>query len=228
MSKILTALACVFAASGFALDFASDVTPDIKKQIQADLAFVESIKGQQASALHKKIFGGVDGATYKKFFEKRVNYVGMDDCGNANAVACVIPPPFGIGSTSKIWLTENYVKFSHPQIARLMILFHESRHTEKKNSFWPHASCPDPFLDANGNDMVSLWTGAKLAGEPACDVTPFGSYGSSLILLKNVAKFCTSCAAKVKVDAGIYADDQVGRITGKDALAQIKADLYRK
>ena len=35
--------------------------------------------------------------------------------------------------------------------------------------------------------------------------------GSSLILLKNVSKFCTTCAQKVKVDAGIYADDQQAR-----------------
>jgi len=228
MSKLLAALAwSTLAASAFALDFAQDLTPEIKKQIQADMSFVASIRGQEVSALHKKIFGGVDGAGYTKFFESRVNFVGMDDCGSANAVACVIPPLFGFGTTSKIWLTENYVKFSHPQIARLMILFHEARHTENKNRFWPHATCPTPFLNSDGEDMVSLWTGAQLAGEPACDVTPFGSYGSSLILLKNVSKFCTSCAQKARVDAGIYADDQLGRITGREALASIKADLYR-
>jgi hypothetical protein len=107
-----------------------------------------------------------------------------------------------------------------------MVVFHESRHTEDANDNWPHATCPTPFLDSHGKDMTSIWTGATLAGEPACDVTPLGSYGSSTIMLKNVQKFCSNCTDKVKMDAGIYADDQMGRITGADAKTQMLKDLY--
>ena len=228
MSKICLFLLGLAALPAFALEFASDVSSEVREQIEADLAFVASIRGSEASGLHREIFGNVDGRTYDRFFRDRVTFVGNDDCGSANAVACVIPPLFGFLGTSKIWLTENYVKFSHPQIARLMILFHEARHTERRHRFWGHATCPDPFVDTNGDPMVSLWTGAPLAGEPACDETPRGSYGSSLIMLKNIAKHCTSCSEKVRVDAGIYADDQVGRITGAEALAAIQADLYQR
>ena len=204
-----------------ALAFDADVPADIKAQLLADLKFIGTILGGSGTPLHRRIFGAVDGATYTRFFDTRVASVGMNDCGDANAVACVIP----FEDPSKMWLTQNYVKFSHPQIARLMVVFHESRHTESQNDNWPHATCPTPFLDSNGDDMKSIWTGAPLAGEPACDVTPFGSYGSSTIMLKNIEKFCTNCTGKVKMDAGLYADDQLGRITDPGALRQMQDDF---
>jgi hypothetical protein len=209
-------------ALAHAYTFDSDVPADIQAQMQADLSFIGTIQGTTASKLHQQIFGLVDGATYTKFFSDRVQSVGMNDCGDQNAVACVIP----FEDSTKIWLTQNYIKFSHPQIARLMVVFHESRHTEDSNGNWPHATCPTPFTDDHGQPMNSIWTGASLAGEPACDTTPFGSYGSSMIMLKNVQKFCTNCSDKVKMDAGIYADDQFKRVIAADAIQQIKDDLY--
>ena len=219
---IISALLAALPVSAFAYTFDSDVPSDIQSQMTQDLQFVGTIQGNGASSLHQQIFGQVDGATYSKFFNDRVTAIGLNDCGNGGAVACVIP----MVDSSKMWITQNYIKFSHPQIARLMVVFHESRHTEDANGNWPHATCPTPFTDANGQDMKSIWTGLPLAGEPACDVTPFGSYGSSMIMLKNVQKFCTNCGDKVKMDAGIYADDQFGRVIDAKAISQIKKDLY--
>ena len=73
------------------LVFDSDVPADIQAQMRADMAFMGTIKGSGATPLHKKIFGTVDGAAYLKFFNTRVSGIGMDDCGSAKAVACVIP-----------------------------------------------------------------------------------------------------------------------------------------
>ncbi len=203
------------------LVFDSDVPAAIQAQMRADMAFMGTIQGGAGTPLHQKIFGSVNGADYLRFFETRVTGIGMDDCGSAKAVACVIP----YQDPSKMWLTQNFIKFDHPQISRMMIVFHEARHTETRHGNWPHATCPTPFLDANGNDMVSIWTGATLAGEPACDVTPLGSYGSSTILLKNVQKFCANCTQKVKDDAGLYADDQMGRIIDDGARQEMLTDF---
>jgi hypothetical protein len=219
---LAVSLQSLVPAAAFAYTFDSGVPANIKTQMLDDLSFVGTIQGSQASSLHQQIFGQVDGATYNQFFSSRVMSVGMNGCGDGNAVACVIP----MEDSSKIWLTKNYIKFSHPQIARLMVVFHESRHTEDANNNWPHATCPTPFLDKDGSDMKSIWTGASLAGEPACDETPFGSYGSSMIMLKNISKFCTNCSDKVKMDAGIYADDQFKRLISQDAIAQVQKDLY--
>jgi hypothetical protein len=128
--------------------------------------------------------------------------------------------------SSKIWLTHNYTDFDHPQVAKMMVVFHEARHTEDDNGNWAHATCPTPFKDDQGRDMKSIWTGSTLAGEPACDDVSIGSYGSSTIMLKNIQKFCTNCTDKVKMDAGIYSDDQFKRITGARAKDEMKKDLY--
>jgi hypothetical protein len=206
---------------GFTYD--KNVPAEIKAQMNADLAFIKGISGSGATPLHREIFGAVDGKGYYDWFDSRVTAIGMNGCGSAKAVACVIP----FMNPSKMWLTQNFVKFSHPQISRMMVVYHEARHTETDNGNWAHATCPDPFKDENGNDMKSIWTGATLAGEPACDVTPRGSYGSSTIMLKNIQKFCSNCTDKVKMDAGLYADDQFGRIIDDGARAQMKDDLYK-
>lgn len=206
----------LMVSSAFALTFDKNVPQDIVKQMNEDLTFVTTITGSAQTPIHQQIFTAVDGKAYQTFFESRVKSVGLSNCGNGNAVACVQP----MFAPSKMWLTNNYIKFSHPQIARLMVVFHEARHTESKNGNWGHATCPTPFLDDQGKNKVSIWTGAPLAGEPACDVTPLGSYGSSTIMLKNIAMNCSNCADKVKMDADLYATDQIGRIS--DAAAKKK------
>lgn len=218
---LVLASSVALSQSAQAFTFDSDVPQNIQDQMTSDLTFMTTVQGSSTTPLHKEIFGTMEGSKYKEWFEGRVKAVGMNGCGNGNAVACVIP----FADPSKMWLTQNYIKFSHPAIARLMVVFHEARHTETQNGFWGHATCPRPFLDENGKDKVSIWTGAALAGQPACDSTPMGSYGSSTILLKNISKFCTNCNEKVKADAGIYADDQLGRITNADAKARMKADF---
>jgi len=206
---------------GFTFD--DDVPADIRRQMLDDLAFMKGIQGKEGSPLHQKIFGAVDGAAYAKFFDTRVKGIGMSGCGSPIAVACVSP----LRGPSKMWLTQNFVKFSHPQVSRMMVVYHEARHTEVRSGFWSHARCPSPFKGPDGRDMTSIWTGVPLAGEPACDKTPLGSYGSSAIMLKNIQKSCANCTDKVKMDAGFYADDQVNRVTDEVAKKQILDDLYR-
>ncbi len=206
--------------SSLAASFDSDVPVDVKNQVLQDLEFMKSLRAEKVSNLHQQIFGDMNG-NYYNWFDSRVKAIGMNDCGSPNAVACVIP----YISSSKIWFTDNYVRFSHPQVAKMMVVYHEARHTEVNSRNWFHATCPRPFRDANGQDMKSIWTGAALAGQPACDVTPMGSYGSSTILLKNIQKFCSNCTEKVKMDAGLYADDQLNRITNASAKQQMLQDF---
>lgn len=222
MAKLILFLGLVLPAVSFAFTFEKNVPQQIQAQMIADLDFMKTIQAEKTSNLHQQIFGPVSGASYDQFFNTRVTSVGMNSCGGGKAVACVIPM---LGS-SRMWLTENFVKFSHPQVSRMMVVYHEARHTEVKSGNFPHATCPTPFKDADGNDMKSIWTGALLAGEPACDKTPFGSYGSSMIMLKNIQKYCTNCSEKVQMDAGIYADDQFKRVIDAKAIDQIKKDLY--
>lgn len=221
MKAVLLVAGILLSVSAHALKFDSDVPAAIQAQMIDDLKFMSELKGNQQTPFHKEIFGSVDGAQYKTFFETRITSVGVDSCGGGAAVACVQP----FFDPNKMWLTSNFINFSHPAVARSMVVYHEARHSETKNGNWMHANCPRPFLDENGKDKVSIWTGAKLEGQPACDSTYKGSYGSSTIMLKNISKFCTNCSDKVKMDAGIYANDQLGRVNRADVKAAMLKDF---
>jgi len=208
------------AQGNMPLKFDSNVQDSLKTQILADFAFINGIRSSNASPMHRKIFGEVDGSNYIHWFNSRVFSVGIDDCGNPNAVACVNPM-----YANKIWMTQNYTQFDHPQIARLSVVYHEARHTEAAHNNWQHATCPTPFLNAQGQNMMSIWTGASLAGQPACDITAYGSYGSATIFLKNISQYCSTCSDKVKADAALFGNDQLGRIIDPASKRAMIADF---
>ena len=203
------------------IKFDLNVESTTKQQMLNDIQFMANISGMSSTPMHRKIFGNVNGSAYSTWLTQRVFAVGKDPCGSGNAVACVIP----MKDNHKMWVTPNYTKFDHPQVSRVSIVYHEARHTESQNGNWSHATCPKPFRGPDGRDMKSIWTGLPLEGQPACDVTPFGSYGSQTILLKNIAKFCQNCNSKVKADADLFGNDQLGRIIDAQAKAAMKADL---
>ena len=64
-----------------------------------------------------------------------------------------------------------------------------------------------------------------MAGEDACDRTPWGSYASTAIMLKNIQKRCANCGEKIKMDAAIYADDTIRRVIDPDAYRRMKEDF---
>ena len=208
--------------SAHALTFDKSVPKSTEDQLLQDLSAIERSEGAVASTLHRAIFGPMRGAGYKSWFELRVLRVGFDPSPSGSAVAYVSP----FFDSSKMVLTANYTRFSHPQIARLMIVFHEARHTERGSGHWPHATCPNPFVDDSGSEIKSIWTGLPLAGESACDSSASGAYGSSVILLENIALHCQSCSEKMRMDARLYGDDQMKRLTDAAALAELKHDLY--
>ncbi len=222
MKHIIFFVISICAATSFAaLKFKKSVPQDIQSQMIQDLEFMGTIEGLGATPFHQEIFGAVAGDVYKQFIDTRIESVGMDSCGGGSAVACVQP----FFDSKTMWLTKNFVNFSHPQIARTMIVYHEARHTEERNSFWYHGDCPVPFKDEANNDKRSIWTGALLEGEPACDTNYKGSYGSSTILLKNISKYCDNCSSKVKMDADIYAMDQLERIVDPATKSKMLNDF---
>ncbi len=202
------------------LPFAPSVTFEIRAQMSDDMEFVSAIRAEESSGLHRNIFGSVDGRDYLRFFSDRIECIDMGRCGNSIAsVACV--------RGSKMVLAKGYSLLNIPQIARIGIVFHEARHAENVHDNWPHVLCPEPFKDDSGNDVRGIFSGELMAGEYACDTTPFGAYGTGLVMLKNISKHCENCTDKVKMDAGLYADDHLRRIIDPAAVKTIQDDLYR-
>lgn len=198
------------------------VEPAVREQLRADLRFLDEIKGQSATPIFREIFGGVlDGRVISDFLSVRVKTIDSDDCGNPLMAACVIHSL----SRSTLFVTDGYSKFDMPQVLRASILLHESRHTEKENGFWLHSYCPKPFRDWQGKQVVSIVTGAKLDGQQACDRSAYGAYATQAEFLKNTQLFCENCSEKVKMDAGLYGEDAVRRITDPGANLKVRTDL---
>ena len=202
------------ASTPIAIQFDDNVADDLKTQVLTDFTFAQSITSTKQSPLHQEIFGKVDGTNYLAWLQSHVQFFGVDRCGGGGAVACVKPE-----YANKIWVTGNYIYIDHPQVARLMTIFHEARHTESDHNNWPHAQCPSDF------PYRSIWTGKSVAGSYACDDTEYGSYSSASVMLNNISKFCESCTDKVKADAQLYSDDQVKRVVDDQAAARLKQDF---
>lgn len=201
------------------LIFDRDLDPGLVKELKSDLSLVSTLQISKPTPLHQEVFG-TSSKPYLHWFLDRVTSVGKSLCGADQAVACFLS-----AWENKIWLTPNYTRFSHPEIARLSVLYHEARHTEREEGFWVHSACPTPFRDESGADIKSIWTGALLQGEPACDVMAKGSYGLQVILLRNLALSCVNCSEKVKADAELYAFDQLKRIIDAQTKKEMKRDL---
>lgn len=225
-AAMATAAAAAFHARrdvpkyGFAFD--ADVPADIQEQLRLDLAMLQGVQGGGNSNLQRELFGPMAGIAYIKFFESHIRSIGMGDCGGPAAVACA-----GSEEGQRMWLTSNYVKLGLPQLARLAVMVHEAKHTESAGGGWRHVRCPTPFKDENGDEVVGLFSRKPLAGISACDTTSVGAYATGLVMLKNIQKFCTNCSGKMRMDAGIYADDVLKRIVDRDAKTAIVDDLYR-
>lgn len=206
------------------LSYDDNVPAALRTQIVQDLSVVTALQGNSASGNYQAIFGSrqLDGQALMNFFEARINGFGMDACGGGPAVAACVQPFI---DNHKMWITPNYIRFNAPQIYRLSVIFHESRHTEDENGNWPHAICPTPYRDENGNDIKGILSGTLMAGQPACDTTILGAYGLQATLLKNVQRFCTTCTDKVKQDSQLFGDDTINRISSLSQRQKLRKDL---
>lgn len=198
--------------------FSNSIPEDLKNRITADLAFVKELQGSGGTPIYRQIFGDkLDGQNLTQFFATRILNIDMDDCGGMPGImACA-------DSSQTMWITKNYVNYDIPQISRIGTLFHEARHTEPQ--MWWHVTCPTPFLDKDGRDVMALFSGTILAGLPACDNTAFGAYGLQAELFKNIELHCANCNDKIKMDAKIFGDNAIQRIIDPKANEQLRQDV---
>lgn len=203
--------------------FSSSVPKDVVDETTADFSFIQSIQGTDGTPIYRKIFGtAVDGSNLNTFFSDRITGFDMDDCGGGSGVAACVQPML---DSHIMWLTQNYVTFKIPQIYRVSVILHESRHTEDSENNWPHVDCPIPYKDDTGADIRGIISGTLLEGKPACDTTAYGAYGLEATFLKNIELFCSNCSQKMKMDGKLFGEDTVKRIVDKKANAALRKDL---
>ncbi len=208
------------------LQFDSNVPQDVVKKVQSDLDMVTGIQAAAQSPLHSTIYGKVDGPTYMTWFGQRIRAFGYDNSGDVGEAVAYNPTADGDpADQGHMMVTDYFVKGNQPQLARVLVLFHEARHSEADHDYWMHVNCPTPYNDDNGQPIKSIFSGVSLAGEPACDETPIGAYGASSIMINNIGRFCTNCTDKIKSDADLYSHDQVNRMPAQADRQTLLSDF---
>lgn len=206
--------------SGFGQRFSDNVGSELREQINSDLKFLSEIRGSDATPLHTHVFGTVEGKEYARFLNQRISSFDLSDDGPDNAAAYVDLKFPKVMKFKSLYLTSGM-----PQILRVSVILHEARHTEIENHGWPHEVCPLRFMDRSGQEITAL-SGEKYALHLACDSDEMGAYGIQIIMLKNVARFCTSCTEKVKMDAEFAANQLMMRMISDPAQENLIRDLY--
>jgi len=208
------------------LRFSSSIEAQNQGQILEDLDLLGRLTGSGGTPLFQEIFGSPFlGTALLNFFTQRISSFDANSCGGgAGLVGCVRP----LVASDVMWLTPSYFSLGLPQIYRLSVLFHESRHTEMIQMFWPHVKCPRPFQGPTGKDIVGILSGVELAGLPACDSTAYGAYAVQAELLKNTELFCQNCSEKIKMDAHLFGEDNLHRIVDPEALKKLRHDVEPK
>lgn len=209
------------ARAARALPFESSVDSALRRQLEADFDFLSSLRGADATPLHRQVYGPLEGPAYLRWFDARVRSIGSRVCGPPAAVACVAP----FLSEHTMWIAPTYSTYNLPQIYRLLVVLHEARHTERAHGYHGHVNCPENDLE--GRPLVGIFSGVPLGGKPGCDRTALGAYGAGLLFIKNVGKHCANCTGKVRMDADFYADDTLKRVVDRPAYDALRADLYR-
>ncbi|MBC7369941.1 MAG: hypothetical protein H7326_00145 [Bdellovibrionaceae bacterium] len=210
-----------------ALNFSSAVPAAVKQQMLKDIELTKTIEGDSTSKLYLNIFATpkLQGEALNQFFEKRIANVDLNDCGGGAGVAACVQTFI---SPNTMFLTQNFVTADLPQIYRVSILFHESRHTEVMNGGWSHVNCPTPYLDEQNRDIVGKISGIKMEGKPACDNVALGAYGLQAVMLKNIQNTCTTCSEKILMDSEIFGDDALMRISDTGVRKLMRSDLEKK
>jgi hypothetical protein len=170
------------------------------------------MKGNGATPLHRRIFGdgSLDGAQYKRFFDARVTRLEGEGIGFASchgAFACST-------ASGTVRLSDHYVEPEIPAVVRLSFLVHEARHAEG----WGHETCP-------AGTPRSPFQNASLAGARECDPTELGANGVQIVMLKNIARYCTTCADELRHEADTFADFLLQLITSESARKILAADF---
>ncbi len=198
--------------------------PALRAQMNSDLGFLDGLRTREGTPLHRRVFGMVRGDHYLTYLTRRVHAVAAQSCGPIGTIACI-----NTVQPNKMLIAPGYTTLGVPMIYRLMVIMHEARHTETADRNWIHENCPEPFRDDQGRDIKGIFSGVKLEGLPACDTTPMGSYGVSIMFIKNIEKSCprSTCTDKLRMDAGLYADDTLLRISDARAKQALRHDLYR-
>lgn len=158
-----------------------DVPTDLQIKIRDNIAWLMHVRGNGATNLHRRIFGGdVDGRIYGEWLKKRLRQIKVDPAGCRDITrvfkkwtpgGCVRPSLFGQRHVA--WLTPRAAKLSDGGL--LLMVAHEAQHLAPEGRY-RHSPCENP----------------KEIGKD-CDRNELGAYTTTAVLVSNLANYCNNC-----------------------------------
>lgn len=202
------------------LQFAPNFPPALRREIMADLHFLDSIHGDESSRLHQEIFGvgPLDGHKYTQFLR---TYIASFSFSTSDS-----PYQIQTDGNRNLYIFASYLPFARAVsgFSRAVNFMHEAFHN---SGHFHHVKCPSPFLDERGNEIVTNVGHIPLSGLLACDEGYKSSYGIEIIIAKNVERYCKNCSEALRREASLYADDLMKRIVSPRAREALYQDLYK-
>jgi hypothetical protein len=229
-----TGLIVVLALSSFSV-FASGlggikidpkIPQELARKLDEDLTKLNQIKGGEVSPLHQLFFKSskLDGRKYLKNFRNRVKSLTYKDVWYGNQIASA-----SSDKSKRISITPNFLKNSDrlSTVATWIVLMHEAHHNDSKDTH-EHISCPKPFTDENGDEVLSIFTDMKLAGTKSCDNKIDGSYSLNIVMLGNIYNQCDDCDADIKLKIEEYIEHFLKRIIDREVKKILIQDINWK
>ena len=222
MQKLLVVLLLLVGSTAAAelIYFDARVPENSRRLFQTDLDLMRGIEGTTASPRHRALIGEVRGADYLAFLKQRIQFVGYQVAREGRTAAFVQAPYY-----TTMFLTSNFSNADTPQMFRVQVYWHESRHGEWAVGGWQHVICPRGATDLHGEEIRGPVSGRSLIGFPGCDNVSDGAYGLSATMMGNLAKNCTNCSEKVKTDSKWLSEDSTGRLLGEPLRKIVVDDL---
>ncbi len=189
--------------------------PGLKVQLINALNYLANIQLSQSTPLHQQFFDqSLNGLGYLAYLKKVRQFIYIPT--NSSGLIA-----YARAKNSSILITSNfhYVQGSLLEVAATLL--HEAKHLPE-NGGTPHVICPD--LSVSGDVLKGHSTGQPLVGLKACDNVVDGSYGVSIVMLDNVARYCTNCSDADRAKARELADQYLQRIIDKESFHRLVLD----
>ena len=203
---------------GLAVPEGKPLPAPIQNEVDFAMDWILGLEFSETSPLHKEFFGNDYQGRFFQEFLGRIEAFNYRVVNNNSTVAVV--------SSGKpvVHITQNFItRNDFDWVDNAAIIIHEVRHIFVGEGRFSHVKCPE--LDFEGTPLIGHMSGESLFNQRACDGHHRGAYGHQVVMLANVANFCTNCTAGERIRARYLAGQLIRRIVNNPgAYRKIKKD----
>lgn len=200
------------------------LTSPVSIEREADLKvafdYLVALRLSDSTPLHKEFFGN---NTEENVYSTFLNLIDFIDYKETDEPSLLAYARFGVPIMT---ITNNFPKMAQDP-ARLIdvvsAIIHEAHHISNQNGLEGHVRCP--LKDLYGETIIGYLSGQPLKDFEGCDDRYDGAYGAQIVMLYNIAQFCTNCSDAEKSHALLMSQNLMRRIVDRKAFTKIENDF---